>query len=100
MGNRLYFVADMGFAGCLDAKSGKSLWYERLGGRYAASPVYAHGVIFFLSEDGDVTAIKPADKLEQVGKFHLNDRFLATPAVADGKMYLRGESNLWCIGAK
>jgi outer membrane protein assembly factor BamB len=100
VGSRLYFVTDTGIAGCLDAKTGNSLWAERLRGQFSASPVYAHGVVFFLSENGDVTAIKPGDKLERLANFHVDDRFLATPAVADGKMYLRGESNLWCIGAK
>jgi outer membrane protein assembly factor BamB len=100
VGDRFYFVMDNGAAGCLDAKSGKTMWSDRLGSPHSASPVYAHGVLFFLSENGEVNVTKPGDKLERVANFKLGDRFLATPAVADGKMYLRGESNLWCIGAK
>jgi len=100
VGDRFYFVTDIGTAGCVDAKSGKVIWSERLGSKHAASPVFANGAIFFLSEDGDVKAIKPGDHLEKLAAFHLNDHFLATPAVVDGRMYLRGEANLWCIGAK
>jgi outer membrane protein assembly factor BamB len=98
--DRFYFVTDVGVAGCLDARTGKSLWSQRLGKPHSASPVFANGALFFVSEGGDVAAVMPGDKLEKLATFHLDDYFLATPAVANGRMYLRGEKHLWCIGAK
>lgn len=100
VGGRLYFVTDIGVAGCLDAKAGKSIWSDRLGGPHSASPVFANGAIFFISEKGEVIALRPSEKMERIAKFNLPDRFLATPAIANGRMYLRGEDNLWCIGAQ
>jgi outer membrane protein assembly factor BamB len=100
VGGRFYFVTDGGVAGCVDAKTGKSVWSERIGAKHAASPVFAYGAIFFVAESGAMTIIKPGDKLERVAEFSLPDHFLATPAVADGKMYLRGDEKLWCLGAQ
>lgn len=100
VGERLYSVTDVGVAACFNAKTGEPIWSERLGGPHSASPVFANGAIFFVAENGDVNAIKPGDRLQRIAKFHLDDHFLATPAVANGKMYLRGEAHLWCVGAK
>jgi hypothetical protein len=51
IGDELYLVTDTGIASCLDAKTGKEHWRRRLGGYHPASPVYADGHIYFMSED-------------------------------------------------
>ena len=52
VGDELYVVSDGGIATCLDAKTGETRWLQRLGGSYSASPVFADGRIYFLSEEG------------------------------------------------
>jgi outer membrane protein assembly factor BamB len=99
VGDALYFAADTGVARCVDAKTGKTLWQERLEGKYTASPVYAGGNLYFFSEQGQTTVIKPnREKAEIVTENHLDGRFMASPAVVDGGMFLRTEKGLYRVG--
>jgi outer membrane protein assembly factor BamB len=61
VGDEFYMVSDRGIATCLDAKTGELLWQQRLGGEHSASPIYAAGRIYFLSESGEATVIEPGD---------------------------------------
>ena len=97
-GPHLYMVADTGVASCLDAKSGKSLWSERLdAGQFAASPILSKGRLYFFSMNGDVvvTAAEPKFKVLARGKF--DDGFMATPAVVGNALILRTKSAVYCV---
>lgn len=100
-GEHVYFVNDLGVAGCFESKSGKQVWFERLpDAKFYASPVMIDGKIYACSEQGDVFVI-PADTTYQVlAKNSLGERIRATPAVADGRMYIRGQYHMYCIGKK
>ena len=53
-------LVNMGGIGtCYDAKTGKELWQERLGGNYAASPVVAGGLVYIQNEAGQTVVIEP-----------------------------------------
>jgi outer membrane protein assembly factor BamB len=98
--DHLSFVNDSGVAYCLDAKTGTKVWQERLDGAFAASPTLADGVIYFPSENGTTTVVKADPKFQLVKANKLADGCRATPAFADGKIYLRTYTHLYCIGAK
>jgi hypothetical protein len=100
IGQELYMVADKGVASCLDAKTGKVHWTQRIGGNYSASPVFADGRIYFLSEEGKTTVIKPAKAFEQLAVSDIGERTLASFAIADGAIYLRGDQHLYRIEGK
>ncbi len=97
VGDELYFISDSGTASCLDAKTGKSHWQERVGGNYSASPIFGAGKIFFLAEDGQTAVIEAGKQFKSLGKNKLEERALASPAAADGVLYLRTEKHLWSI---
>ncbi|MBI2805301.1 MAG: PQQ-binding-like beta-propeller repeat protein [Planctomycetes bacterium] len=100
LGGHIYIVNDSGFAGCFEPKTGKKNWFERLpGARFYASPVLIDGKIYAASEQGDVyvTATNPKE-YQLLAKNALDERIRATPAVADGRLYIRGQFNLYCIG--
>ena len=97
MGSELYFLSDNGIASCVDARSGKVHWQQRIGGNYSASPVYADGKIFFQSEQGDTTVVKPGREYEVLAKNKLGERSLASFAVADSALFIRTESKLYRI---
>ncbi len=100
-GDYLYLISDKGILTCIEAKTGK-ITYE--GGRvpipasFSASPVAFDGKLFLTSEDGDTFVIKAGPVHEVLGTNSLNEPVLASPAIAAGKIFIRGEKNLYCIG--
>ena len=67
VGDELFVVNDGGIASCLDATTGATHWVQRLGGAFSASPVFADGRIYFLSEEGDVDGHRAGQGVSQAG---------------------------------
>jgi outer membrane protein assembly factor BamB len=100
-GDHLYFVNDKGFAGCFQAATGKQVWLERLPDtKFTSSPVLIDGKMYAPSEQGDVYVIAAEPAYRLLAKNPLGERFRSSPAVANGRLYLRGESHLFCIGKR
>ncbi len=100
VGNELYLVSDAGTASCLDAQTGKVHWQERVGGAYSASPVFGVGRIYLLAEDGQTVVLKAGKEFEVLARNPLGERALASPAAADGALYIRTEKQLFRIQAQ
>lgn len=100
VGDELYFVSDAGIATCADAKTGKVHWNERLGGGFSASPVYADGKIYFQNEEGVGCVLKAGKTFDLLAKNELGERTLASYAVDDGTLFIRGAEHLFRIGKK
>lgn len=96
-----YFLltSDTGVATCLEAKTGESLWRERLGPHFSASPVTAQGRVYFLSDKGVMTVVKPGRAFEVVARNELGEKTYASPAISHGRLFLRSEQHLYCITA-
>ncbi len=97
VGEELYFVSDRGIATCVDAATGKIHWQERLGGNHSASPTVAAGRIYFLSEEGESAVIAPGKEFKKLAANQLDGRFLASPAVSGGAIFLRSATHLYRI---
>lgn len=97
-GDNLYFVNDRGLAGCFVARSGEEVWTERLGGGFTASPVLINGNVYAPSEEGHVFVFAAAPTFKLLAKNNLGEGVMASPAVADNKLYIRGKTSLFCIG--
>jgi len=97
-GAHLYMVADTGVASCLEAKSGKALWSERLGaGQFAASPILAKDRLYFFGMDGDVVVTKAATEFKVLARGKFADGFMATPAVTGNSLILRTKSAVYRV---
>lgn len=94
----LFTVTDDGIANCYDAQTGKQLWRERLGGNFKASPVVADGKIYFLNLDGKCTVAAVKPEFEELAVNEIGDTTIASPAIANGKLFIRGKNALFCIG--
>ncbi len=106
---RLYFVSDAGFATCLDAKTGNAIFKERVPGASAtgrggkpfyASAVLANGLVYAVSRQNGtfVFEAKPEFKLVAQNRIAGDDsQFNATPAIADGQLFLRSNRTLYCL---
>lgn len=96
----VYLCGEGGILYCVDAKTGKELYNQRLHTAvYRASPVYADGYVYCTARDGVVTVVKAGPKFEMVSENKLPDEIAATPVLVGGKIYLRGFQNLYAIGA-
>lgn len=100
VGDELYMVSDDGVASCLDAASGKEHWQERIGGNYSASPVFADGLIYLQSEQGDTTVLKTGVNFQKIASNSLGERTLASLAVVDRAFLIRSDKHLYRIEAR
>ena len=100
VGDYFYYAEDNGFAACLDAKTGKSVWRHRLNFKVHASPVAAAGKIYFAGMNGAVTVFQAGPKLKVLAKNDIGESIVASPAISRGRVFLRGEKHLFCIGEK
>ena len=98
--DRLYYIRNGGLFTCRDAKTGKSLYDERIGapGAYYSSPVGAGGRIYTASDRGVVTVLKAGDTFEKVTQTDLKEPISATPPVLGGVLYVRTDRRLYAFG--
>jgi outer membrane protein assembly factor BamB len=102
-GDYVFWVTDKeNKAICVEAKTGKEMWNERLGGtaQVTASPVLIDGKIYSINMAGKVFVYAAKPKFDLLAENDLKEDVSASPAVADGKLYIRGEKHLFCIGKK
>ena len=101
-GDAYYTLFDRGFFTSHDARTGEEIYgRQRVTGEasgFTASPWAYNGKIFALSEDGDTFVIQAGPEFEVLGKNSLNEMTLATPAVANGSLFIRTVSALYRIG--
>lgn len=95
VGNELYMVSDGGQFTCVDAKTGKVIWDDKLKGGHSASPIFANGNIYLTSEEGKGTLIKAGRMKDILGEFDMKEKTFASFAAADGALYVRTETQLY-----
>ena len=100
VGEELYAVADAGLASCFDAKTGTVHWQEKVDGNYSASPVAADGKIYLQNETGTGTVLALGKEFKKLATNSLEERTLASYAVADNALFIRTANNLYCIAEK
>lgn len=99
-GEHLYLCANHGVMSVYNAKTGERLYQERIagkGGSYSASPVAADGKVYFSSEDGEVFVVKAGPKYELLATNPMGEVLMATPAISDGMIFVRGRTHLFAI---
>ncbi len=94
----LYSVSDTGLAVCMEAATGRVVWEQRLSGGFSASPVYADGRVYFLSDQGETTVVEAGPTPKIASRNQLGERCQASIAVSNGRIFIRTEANLFCIG--
>jgi outer membrane protein assembly factor BamB len=93
----LYAVTDAGVVTCFQAATGEIVYQGRLGGNYCASPLYADGRIYCLSESGETVVIAPGAEFRILARNPLGDRCQASMAVSGGRLFIRTAQFLYCI---
>ncbi len=93
----IYMNNDGGILTALDAKTGREVWSERIGGNYSASPIAAGGRAYFFSEEGKVVVIAPGREFKKLAENKLDGGFMSSPAVAGNALVLRTKTHLYRI---
>lgn len=93
----LFTTMTNGKVHCIEITTGSILWMEELGRQYASS-VLANGLVYMPNDEGLITVIKPGPTFEMIARNPMGEKMNASPAISNGKIYLRGYKHLFCIG--
>ena len=93
----LFTTMTTGQVHCIEAATGNIVWVKDMGIQYS-SPVLANGLVYMPNDEGIITIIKPGPKFEYIAKNSIGEKMFASPAISNGKIYLRSFKHLFCIG--
>ena len=95
-----YLITTMtnGQVHCIEVATGNIKWTEGMGKQYS-SPVLANGLVYMPNDDGVITIFKPGPEFKSIIKNSIGEKMFASPAISNGKIYLRGLNHLFCIGS-
>jgi outer membrane protein assembly factor BamB len=94
----LYVTNEVGIVTCADATNGETVWRKRLGGIFFSSPVAGDGKVYMVSETGETFVLKAGREPDVLSQNNLDERMIASPAISDGRLFLRSDNTLFCIG--
>ncbi len=94
----LFTFHDQGDVSCLNIEDGRVLWSQKPGGKFYGSPIWVNGLLYCINRAGEILVIRAAGTYELLAINPLGEKSQATPAVAEGRMYLRTYSHLISIG--
>ena len=96
----LYVATSYGVVACYDAKNGTKYWEHECDAGFYASPVIADGKLYALDREGVMHIFHHGKEKQLISEPQLGEKTVATPAFANGRIYLRGEKHLYCIGTE
>jgi outer membrane protein assembly factor BamB len=94
----VYMATDQGIVSAVDAATGERVWQERIPGVYMASPVAGDGKVYLVGETGETLVIEAGRQLKVLARNKLDGRFTASPAIANGRIFLRSDDRVVAIG--
>jgi outer membrane protein assembly factor BamB len=97
-GELIFTITSSGLLTCFDAKDGKKVWEKDLELEVQSSPAIAGKQLLLLGTKGDVVVVEVGRAFKELGRSKLEDAFHASPAFANGKVYLRGATTLFGLG--
>jgi outer membrane protein assembly factor BamB len=95
---RYYYVEDTGMATCLEARTGKRLWRERMNGQFQASLLAGDDKVYFTSTEGVISVVEAGDQFKLLSRNAMGEAVMASLAASGGRFYIRGEKHLFCVG--
>ena len=101
-GDHFYATSNNGILTVYNAKTGERVYQQRIGkgGAYSASVVAADGKVYFTSEDGEIFVVKAGPTYELLATNSMGEVLMATPAISDGIIFVRGLKHLYAIGER
>lgn len=100
VGGKLLVVKKGGISACFSADTGETIWSKkriRNLGNYYASPVAGDGKIYVTGENGFIVVLKQGSKPQVLAKNDMGESCVATPAIADNRIFVRTMTKLYCF---
>jgi len=97
-GDLLFLLQTYGQMTCYDVKTGKVVWDNDFAETFRASPSLVGDKVYLLTADGLMIIINAGRELKEIGRYELGEKTNCSPAFLDGRIYIRGKENLYCIG--
>jgi outer membrane protein assembly factor BamB len=94
----IYMAGENGVVNVVDAATGERVWQERIGGVFTASPVAGDGKVYLLSETGETVVLQAGRSPKVLARNTVDGHFVASPAIAGGRLFLRADDRLVAIG--
>ena len=103
VGDLLFACKDQGIMSCYDARGGERHFQERLsrertGFGFTTSPVSDGKKIVYVSEDGYGFVMAADKEFKRIAKNKIGSACLATPAISEGKLFIRTREQIFCVG--
>jgi len=98
-GKSIFLLATEGLLESYNVSDGKRLWEKDLQEYFLASPSLVGNNLYLLSEKGVMFISEAGSEYKELAKCELGEKCHASPAFADGRIYIRGVENLYCIGS-
>ncbi|HXG46449.1 MAG TPA: PQQ-binding-like beta-propeller repeat protein [Methylomirabilota bacterium] len=89
-----------GVVTCLDAKTGKKLWEHEFSAGFYSAPILVNDRVYILDLAGGMQIFRMSDKFELLGVSKIGEATYATPAFVGDRIYIRGATHLFCVGAE
>lgn len=99
-GELLFLFSDKGIVTCVDTKTGQQHWQKRVNAAFSGSPIRAHDKLYCIAEDGHVIVIAAEKEFRELGRVPLGEDSRSTPAVSNGRLFLRTYSHLFAVGGE
>jgi outer membrane protein assembly factor BamB len=97
VGDHVYILNHVGTVQCIEWRTGKSLWEERVGAGAWGSMVHADGRLYVTNQRGETLVLAAKPQLEVLSRNPLGERSQSSPAFSDGDLFIRTYGHLWCI---
>jgi outer membrane protein assembly factor BamB len=94
----LFLVTSYGIAVCYDAQNGTKYWEKEFINSIFSSPVIAEDKVYLMDKTGTMHIFKADKEFSVIGEPKLGEKSACTPAFSEGRIYIRGEKNLYCVG--
>jgi len=99
-GGHLFVATTYSVLACMDAKTGSQLWEYEGKAAFYSSPMIASGRLYIFDTSGKAYIFTPGSEAKLIASPELGEKVYATPVFSDGRIYIRGIKNLYCIGKK
>jgi outer membrane protein assembly factor BamB len=94
----MFTLNTSGLLTCVDVKTGRKLWDHDFLTEFHASPAIAAGRVYLFAKDGKAFVVEAGRQFRELSRGELNDSIAASPAFAQNRIFIRGETNVFCFG--